>query len=239
MLKRSFILVLFIIIIFSSTSFANEGVASGEVDYVIVQINEGVGVKLSSTEYIDIYIEKNNIYQALKGDNLSVSPVAIISGNKWISSTSYIDAYIENFGNLQTALYQAISMSPEFFKEIRTLDDPILINSAYLGSYQGNIENEDISFFISKTNEEDVISKIVINFSQKVKLDLPLQGEFNDEIKSKLKLNGYDYNNFYETYEIRSGWTYRLLAGLGKKLSITFINELGQEQKFIFKLIMN
>lgn len=93
---KSMILILILSFLNSSIVFGSS-TTSGEIDYVLIDVNNETVVKVISTDYIDMYIEKNGEkYNFLKGNNTSLAVYGIVSGEKYIMANEFIDAYIES-----------------------------------------------------------------------------------------------------------------------------------------------
>lgn len=97
--KIAALLVVMILMFAISTprSFANGGGASGNIDAVLIQTEDGTIVSVAIDKYVKMFISEDGaLYEFLLSENQQMHVYGIVSGDKYIQIGDYIKVYISD-----------------------------------------------------------------------------------------------------------------------------------------------
>ena len=234
-----FALVLFITLLFSMVVLTTPVDAnSGQIDYVIMRIENSSLVKLPIDQYVDVYLmKKGKIYDFLIDKHGFMEIAGIMSGDKYIDIDEYINNYIAYGPNQWDVLENSEAMSEEIVSKIKDISKyEIEIVAVNVGEIDGNVDGNRIAVTIPKEIAELPIGYIEMNFSQEVKII-----EINEEapwldIIDRFKQNGYNLSNYYSDYKVRTSWTYARLVKVESSTSYTVMTKDGYKEMFYIQV---
>lgn len=223
-------IILFIIVVSCQTANAT----SNQIDSVLIKKDDTILLEVHIKDYINAYItEDGSIYDFLKDQEGIINIAGIKTGDKYVDIKEYVNNYILYSPNQTQVLEESTPISQEMLHKIKNISEyKMEIVNVKIGEVEGSIEGNQIFVKIPKEIADLPMQYIELNFSNEVKIveideELPwidIINRFND--------NGYDLNNYYSNYKVRSSWSYTKLIKTQASTSYTVITKDGYKETF-------